>query len=83
MVPVFSPDGCHLAYAVLKDESQYIVCDGIESPVHDWVRIPKQYDKSPGKFRYLARDGDKTWLVDIAWPKAYDWTNGLKPAAEG
>lgn len=77
-----SRDSKHLLYAARSGDKWFMVVDGVKGPPHDRVWVDKQMDLGlwpDGVFRYLALDNGRESLVEVAWPKDLEWTNGLKP----
>jgi len=74
----FSGDGQHICIPVSRRETRgrYVVVDGIEGPVHQEIEMFP--DSRKGKsLRYVIRDEEEVWLVEVAWPEGLDWRNGM------
>jgi len=76
----FSEDGRHLHYFARRDRKSFLVCDGMEGPEHDNIRLVPAPAERARTLQYMAVDADRKTLVEVAWPKDLDWTNGLKAA---
>jgi hypothetical protein len=79
----FSDDGRHLCCAVLTSPApagppmRCMVVDGIACPSSETIVGPSP--KQPlDRLRYVTFRDNHYKLVEVAWPKSFDWTNGLK-----
>jgi hypothetical protein len=84
----FSSDGNHLCYLAQRRDAPdgpvrpRMVVDNIEAPPSETINGP--HDRYPlDRLTYITLAPDNRFkLVEVAWPKSFDWTNGLKPAPE-
>jgi hypothetical protein len=79
MPPRFSADGRHLWYAAEDSAGWRMVCDGRETPPHEYIRVPKDTGGGVDVLRYIVQDGQKLKVVEVDWPTDRDWTHGLTP----
>lgn len=54
--------------------------DGIPGPTHSRITVPRQFEKTPGKLRYVAMDLTLVTLVEVDWPKGRSWKDAFAAA---
>jgi hypothetical protein len=62
--------------------SHAMVVDGATRPDHAGLWVPSDFQNSPKRLRYVARDRDRLRLVETYWPDETTWEKAVRVEAE-